>query len=119
MVHAMLQESAAFAQAASLDTHKALVHIFFAQRATKKVSQHVTINTRLCPLVTHKEGEGHLLALHLPLKVLHTCPVGDIGCNCHCMRRHCEVTSASPAPSGTYTAEEAQVSSADTAHKVC
>lgn len=32
------QESAAFAQAASLDTHKALVHIFFAQRATKKVS---------------------------------------------------------------------------------
>ena len=31
------QESAAFAQAASLDTHKALVHIFFAQRATKKV----------------------------------------------------------------------------------
>ena len=33
------QESAAFAQAASLDTHKALVHIFFAQRATKKVSR--------------------------------------------------------------------------------
>jgi len=30
-------ESAAFAAAAALDTHKALVHIFFAQRATKKV----------------------------------------------------------------------------------
>jgi len=33
-----LQEAEAFAKAASLDTHKALVHIFFAQRATKKVS---------------------------------------------------------------------------------
>ena len=32
-----LQESEAFAAAAALDTHKALVHIFFAQRATKKV----------------------------------------------------------------------------------
>lgn len=32
-----LQESVAFNKAASLDTHKALVHIFFAQRATKKV----------------------------------------------------------------------------------
>ncbi|BDA49067.1 Peroxisomal fatty acid beta-oxidation multifunctional protein [Coccomyxa sp. Obi] len=31
------QESIAFNKAASLDTHKALVHIFFAQRATKKV----------------------------------------------------------------------------------
>ena len=31
------QEAEAFAKAASLDTHKALVHIFFAQRATKKV----------------------------------------------------------------------------------
>ncbi|CAL8463963.1 g3498 [Coccomyxa elongata] len=31
------QESFAFNKAASLDTHKALVHIFFAQRATKKV----------------------------------------------------------------------------------
>jgi hypothetical protein len=30
------QEAEAFAKAASLDTHKALVHIFFAQRATKK-----------------------------------------------------------------------------------
>ncbi len=30
-------EGAAFATAASLPTHKALVHIFFAQRATKKV----------------------------------------------------------------------------------
>lgn len=32
-----LQEQEAFAAAASLDTHKALVHIFFAQRSTKKV----------------------------------------------------------------------------------
>ena len=32
-----LQEGEAFAAAAALDTHKALVHIFFAQRATKKV----------------------------------------------------------------------------------
>ncbi len=31
------QEGECFAKAASLDTHKALVHIFFAQRATKKV----------------------------------------------------------------------------------
>lgn len=31
------QEQEAFAKAASLDTHKALVHIFFAQRSTKKV----------------------------------------------------------------------------------
>ena len=30
-------ESRAFAEAASLDAHKALVHFFFAQRATKKV----------------------------------------------------------------------------------
>ncbi|KAK9827372.1 hypothetical protein WJX81_002997 [Elliptochloris bilobata] len=30
-------EAEAFAKAASLDAHKALVHIFFAQRATKKV----------------------------------------------------------------------------------
>lgn len=30
-------EGAAFAAAAALDTHKALVHIFFAQRATKRV----------------------------------------------------------------------------------
>ena len=33
-----LQEQEAFAKAASLDTHKALVHIFFAQRSTKKVT---------------------------------------------------------------------------------
>jgi enoyl-CoA hydratase/3-hydroxyacyl-CoA dehydrogenase len=32
-----LQEGEAFAEAASLDTHKALVHIFFATRSTKKV----------------------------------------------------------------------------------
>ena len=32
-----LQEQEAFSAAASLDTHKALVHIFFAQRSTKKV----------------------------------------------------------------------------------
>ena len=31
------QEAECFAKAASLDTHKALVHIFFAQRSTKKV----------------------------------------------------------------------------------
>ncbi|KAL3160104.1 hypothetical protein ABBQ32_010882 [Trebouxia sp. C0010 RCD-2024] len=31
------KEQEAFAKAASLDTHKALVHIFFAQRSTKKV----------------------------------------------------------------------------------
>jgi threonine dehydrogenase-like Zn-dependent dehydrogenase len=36
--HHHLQEQEAFAKAASLDTHKALVHIFFAQRSTKKVS---------------------------------------------------------------------------------
>ena len=33
----LVAESAAFAAAAALDTHKALVHIFFAQRSTKKV----------------------------------------------------------------------------------
>lgn len=32
------KEGECFAAAASLDTHKALVHIFFAQRATKKVT---------------------------------------------------------------------------------
>ena len=32
------KEGECFAAAASLDTHKALVHIFFAQRATKKVA---------------------------------------------------------------------------------
>jgi enoyl-CoA hydratase/3-hydroxyacyl-CoA dehydrogenase len=32
------KEGECFAKASSLDTHKALVHIFFAQRATKKVS---------------------------------------------------------------------------------
>lgn len=32
-----LQEVENFQKAASLDTHKALVHIFFAQRTTKKV----------------------------------------------------------------------------------
>jgi hypothetical protein len=35
--HAASQEGEAFATAAGLDTHKALVHIFFATRATKKV----------------------------------------------------------------------------------
>ncbi len=32
-----MQEQEAFAKSAALDTHKALVHIFFAQRTTKKV----------------------------------------------------------------------------------
>lgn len=32
-----MQEGECFALAASLDTHKALVHVFFASRATKKV----------------------------------------------------------------------------------
>ena len=32
-----LQEGECFAAAAALDTHKALVHIFFAQRNTKKI----------------------------------------------------------------------------------
>ena len=32
-----LQEGQCFAAAAALDTHKALVHIFFAQRSTKKI----------------------------------------------------------------------------------
>ena len=36
-LHIVLQEGQCFALAASLDTHKALVHIFFAQRSTKKV----------------------------------------------------------------------------------
>eukprot|EP00951_Prasinocladus_malaysianus_P041749 scaffold496574_cov38-Prasinocladus_malaysianus.AAC.1 len=31
------QEAAAFKKSAALDTHKALVHVFFAQRTTKKV----------------------------------------------------------------------------------
>ena len=34
----LVAESKAFAAAAALDTHKALVHIFFAQRSTKKVA---------------------------------------------------------------------------------
>ncbi|GLI69386.1 hypothetical protein VaNZ11_013987, partial [Volvox africanus] len=33
----LVAEGSAFGEAASLDTHKALVHIFFAQRSTKKV----------------------------------------------------------------------------------
>ena len=33
----LLKEKEAFAKSAALDTHKALVHIFFAQRTTKKV----------------------------------------------------------------------------------
>ena len=37
--HDVAQEAHAFAKAASLDTHKALVHIFFAQRATKKARE--------------------------------------------------------------------------------
>ena len=32
-----MQETDAFAKAQTLDQHKALIHIFFAQRATKKV----------------------------------------------------------------------------------
>ena len=32
-----LQEGECFKAAAALDTHKALVHIFFAQRSTKKI----------------------------------------------------------------------------------
>ncbi len=36
-VRAGVQENKAFAAAAALDTHKALVHIFFAQRTTKKI----------------------------------------------------------------------------------
>lgn len=35
--HAPAQEGECFAAAANLDVHKALVHIFFAQRDTKKV----------------------------------------------------------------------------------
>jgi enoyl-CoA hydratase/3-hydroxyacyl-CoA dehydrogenase len=34
----LVAESRAFADAAALDTHKALVHIFFAQRSTRKVA---------------------------------------------------------------------------------
>ena len=33
-----LQETRAFAEAQTLDQHKALIHIFFAQRSTKRVS---------------------------------------------------------------------------------
>lgn len=32
-----MQEGQCFAAAAALDTHRALVHIFFAQRSTKKI----------------------------------------------------------------------------------
>lgn len=39
--HSILQEGQAFAAAAALDTHKALVHIFFATRSTKKVRDRV------------------------------------------------------------------------------
>ena len=61
----MLQESAAFAQAASLDTHKALVHIFFAQRATKKASQHsVTSHVPLSSCGPYGRGENISL-LHI------------------------------------------------------
>ncbi|GAX81453.1 hypothetical protein CEUSTIGMA_g8882.t1 [Chlamydomonas eustigma] len=34
----LVKEGESFSQAASLDTHKALVHIFFAQRSTKKIA---------------------------------------------------------------------------------
>ena len=50
-VHVHVQESWAFAKAASLDTHKALVHIFFAQRATKKVRPRAS-----CPAVRSVSG---------------------------------------------------------------
>ena len=33
-----VQETRAFAEAQTLDQHKALIHIFFAQRSTKRVS---------------------------------------------------------------------------------
>ena len=37
------QEAECFAEAAALDTHKALVHIFFAQRSTKKVGRRLQL----------------------------------------------------------------------------
>lgn len=42
-VECLVQEGECFGAAAALDTHKALVHIFFAQRSTKKIrGKHVT-----------------------------------------------------------------------------
>lgn len=41
-----------FGRAASLDTHKALVHIFFAQRSTKKVKGVTDAGLRARPVKT-------------------------------------------------------------------
>ena len=45
-----LQEVEAFGKAAALDTHKALVHIFFAQRSTKKVKGVTDSGLKLRPI---------------------------------------------------------------------
>ncbi len=59
-----MQEGEAFAAAAALDTHKALVHIFFAQRATKKVRRSAACCTCLgCafePLTQHPSSSCFL-----------------------------------------------------------
>lgn len=47
-----LQEVENFGRAASLDTHKALVHIFFAQRSTKKVKGVTDAGLRARPVKT-------------------------------------------------------------------
>jgi len=55
------QEAECFAGAASLDTHKALVHIFFAQRDTKKIKgvtdAGVRCGVRVCAVTCECEYE--------------------------------------------------------------
>jgi hypothetical protein len=60
-------EAEAFAVAASLDVHQALVHIFFAQRSTKKVCMLlpvflISFRVTSAPLSL---GNLYLLAIHL------------------------------------------------------
>lgn len=45
-----VQEQEAFAKAASLDVHKALVHIFFAQRSTKHIKGVTGVGLKARPI---------------------------------------------------------------------
>ena len=53
----VLQEQECFAKAASLDTHKALVHIFFAQRSTKKARASYACHRQCHPAVHYMTAE--------------------------------------------------------------
>ena len=92
------QEAEAFAKAASLDTHKALVHIFFAQRATKKARPRARAHSACkrgqhrvyggaSPTCAARHGEGAVAAC-AAAHVQHT-PSPSIGVSLKCMQRMC------------------------------